>query len=95
MSSKIFRKVYCVGDGWKKGRAGSPLPAAARTECAPYHPRLTPCVLPMIPLPVIPLTSPNSAWKSSFGPAEGENTRFRGLKNKALEIGITYGIIPL
>ena len=25
-----------------EGRAGSPLPAAARTECAPCHPRLTP-----------------------------------------------------
>ena len=25
----------------EKGRAGTPLPAAARTECAPYHPSLT------------------------------------------------------
>ena len=25
----------------QEGRAGSPLPAAARTECAPYRPRLT------------------------------------------------------
>ena len=32
----------CVSDGREKGRAGSPLPAAARTECAPYHPSLTP-----------------------------------------------------
>jgi hypothetical protein len=33
--------VYCVGDGGEKGRAGSPLPAAARTECAPCQPRPT------------------------------------------------------
>ena len=32
----------CVSDEGEKGRAGSPLPAAARTECAPYPPRLTP-----------------------------------------------------
>ena len=31
---------YCVCDGGEKGRAGSPLPAAARKECAPCHPRL-------------------------------------------------------
>jgi hypothetical protein len=29
----------CAGNG----RAGTPLPAAARTECAPYHGRLKPC----------------------------------------------------
>ena len=30
-----------TGPFWvdKEGRAGSPLPAAARTECMPYHPR--------------------------------------------------------
>ena len=27
------------------GRAGSPLPAAARTECAPYRPRRTQCAV--------------------------------------------------
>ena len=36
------RAGYCVSDGGERGRAGSPLPAAARTECAPYHPTLTP-----------------------------------------------------
>ena len=35
-------RAYCVSDGGEKGRAGSPLPAAARTKCAPCHPGLTP-----------------------------------------------------
>ena len=35
---------YCVSDEGEKGRAGSPLPAAARTECAPYQPRLRRCL---------------------------------------------------
>ena len=31
----------CANNGWREGRAGTPLPAAARTECAPYQPKLT------------------------------------------------------
>jgi LmbE family N-acetylglucosaminyl deacetylase len=33
--------THCVSDTGANGRAGSPLPAAARTECAPYQPRPT------------------------------------------------------
>ena len=36
-----LRQKECVGDAGERGRAGTPLPAAARTESAPYHPLLT------------------------------------------------------
>jgi hypothetical protein len=37
-----LRSIAATFTEGEKGRAGSPLPAAARTECAPYHPsRLT------------------------------------------------------
>jgi hypothetical protein len=36
---KVLPKMLnCVSGGGGKGRAGSPLPAAARTECAPCQP---------------------------------------------------------
>ena len=35
------QKASCVSEGGREGRAGSPLPAAARAECAPYHQSVT------------------------------------------------------
>jgi hypothetical protein len=38
---KATRFLLCVSEGGREGRAGSPLPDAARAECAHYHQSLT------------------------------------------------------